>query len=122
MKNLISTIISNFVSVFKKYEFERLFAGVLVAFVLLTSQLYIAKADRPIGERIAEQQHETSVQSERPKTTGEFLDEVEGDIPLNERLNNITRDSAEAFKQFGEGITNSVKEGTRELGDNITGQ
>ncbi len=122
MKNFISAIISNLTSTLRSFELHRLLAAVLVLFILLTNYSYTQSSERPIGERIGQQQHETSVNSERPKTTGEFLDEVEGDIPLDERMNNITRDSSEAFQQFGEGITNSIKEGARELKNNITGQ
>jgi hypothetical protein len=125
MKSFIFAITTKVVSIWKKLELHRLLSFCLMVFILLTSSSYNSyqqPSERPLGERIGEQQHETSVKSERPKTTGEFLEEVEGDVPLGERMENITRDSSEAFQQFGEGITNSIKEGTRELKENLTGK
>ncbi len=61
---------------------------------------------------------QTDRNSERPKTTGEFLDEARGDIPLDERVRNITRDSAEAFKQFGQEYSVGAQESARNLRDN----
>ncbi len=118
MLNLISNAIASLLSSFKKSQLNRLFASVLVLFIFLSTSASYSSTERPIGERIGEKLHQTSENSERPKTTGEFLDEAEGDVPLDKRLRNIGRDSAEAFGQFGEGITTSVKETARELGGN----
>lgn len=105
----------NLISFFKK----RLIAAILLAVLLVATNVNSAQAKEPIGERIGEQLHETSVKTERPKTTGEFKAEADGDVPFDERVKNITRDSAEAFGQFGEGITTSIKETAKEVGENV---
>jgi hypothetical protein len=111
MKNLISSL--------KKFGLARFVAATLVAILLLATNINSAQAKEPIGERIGDQLHETSVKSERPKTTGEFKAEADGDVPLGERMKNITRDSKEAFGQFGQGITTSAKETAKEVGENV---
>ena len=58
--------------------------------------------------------------SERPKTTGEFLEEARGDVPLNKRIYNITRDSKEAFEDLGENISKGAKENVRGIKDSAT--
>lgn len=120
MKNLISSV-NNTISSLKKLGFARLLSALLVAVLLVATNINPAQAKEPVGERIGDQLHETSVKSERPKTLGEFREEADGDVPLGERAKNITRDSAEAFGQFGQGITTSIKETAKELGDNVTG-
>ncbi|WP_013324563.1 hypothetical protein [Gloeothece verrucosa] len=116
----MNNLISRAISCLKEAKIERLFAGVLAAILFLVTNPNVGANSQPIGERIGQQQHQTSKNTERPKTTGEFLDEARGDVPLDERLYNITRDSAEAFQQFGEGIGNSAKETVKELKKNIT--
>jgi hypothetical protein len=106
----------------KKLKLERILPAILAFALFFGTGFKTDVKSQPIGERIGQQQHETSVKSERPKTTGEFIDEARQDIPLNERMSNITRDSAEAFGQFGEGIGNSVKETAREIGKNVSGK
>lgn len=119
MKTLMSSAIANVSNFLKKLHLERILSLVLVVYLFLATNAY---GDKPIGERIGEQQHETSVNSERPKTTGELLEEAEGDVPLNERIGNITRDSAEAFQQFGEGIGKSFIETGRDAKNAVTGK
>ncbi|ACK69395.1 conserved hypothetical protein [Gloeothece citriformis PCC 7424] len=113
-------VIDQTISFLKEYKIDRLFAGIFAVILLFVTNADLGNNSKPIGERIGEQQHETSVNSERPKTTGELLDEARGDVPFDERMKNITRDSKEAFQQFGEGITTSAKESLRELKDNVT--
>jgi hypothetical protein len=121
MKNFISSAIATTISSFKKLGRKRLIAAVLVGFLVFITNVNpvnAAQSDRPIGERIAEQQHQSSRESDRPKTTGEWnrqAREVEGDP--GERFERIGEQSAEAFKQFGEGITNSIQEGARDVGN-----
>ncbi|MBE9170749.1 hypothetical protein IQ238_25620 [Pleurocapsales cyanobacterium LEGE 06147] len=123
MKNLISSAIANTISSFKKLSIERLFAAVLVGILVLVTNVNpvnAAQSDRPIGERIAEQQHQSSRESDRPKTTGEWnrqAREVEGEP--GERLERIGEQSAEAFKQFGEGVTKSIQETARDVGSGV---
>lgn len=121
MKDLISRCIHATVSYFEKVKLEKLLPVILVFSLFFATNVRTDAREQPIGERIGRQLHETSVRSDRPKTTGEFIDEARREIPLNERMENITRDSGEAFQQFGEGIGTSVKETTRELGKNLPG-
>jgi len=64
------------------------------------------------AENVDELVHQKN--SQRPKTTGEFLEEARGDVPLNERLGNITRDSGEAFKDLGSEYSKAAREATRD--------
>ncbi len=109
-------------NLFEKVKLQRILPAILAFAVFFATNVKTDARNEPIGERIGKQQHRTSVKSERPKTVGEFVDEARPDVPLNERIDNITRDSAEAFQQFGEGIGNSVKETARELGKNVSGK
>lgn len=113
MKNLISSAIANTIFSFKKIGGKRIIAAVLVGFLLFVTNVNpvnAAQSARPIGERIAEQQQQSSREFDRPKTTGEWnrqAREVESDP--GERFKRIGEQSAEAFKQFGEVITNSIQ-------------
>ncbi|MGL5832935.1 MAG: hypothetical protein ACRC1Z_06840 [Waterburya sp.] len=70
---------------------------------------------QPSGKELLERIRQHDQDSDRPKTTGEFLDEARVDIPLNERMSNITRDSKEAFKDLGENVSQSTKENVSDL-------
>lgn len=122
MLNLISAAIAKTNSFLKEHQVDRLFAGVLAAILLFVTNADLGENSKPVGERVGDQLEQTSKRTERPKTLGEFRDEAEGDVPAGERVKNITRDSAEAFGQFGEGITTSIKEGFNELKNNVTGE
>ena len=118
MKNQTVKAIALVSSFLKELHLERVLLVVLTFSLLLTANPIFGQDEKPVGQRVGEELHETSVNSERPKTTGEFLDEARGDVPLNERIGNITRDSKEAFQQFGEGITTSIQETAKELTGN----
>jgi hypothetical protein len=70
---------------------------------------------QPSGKELLERIRQHDQDSQRPKTNGEFLEEARGDIPLNERFSNITRDSKEAFKDLGENVSQGTKENVRDL-------
>lgn len=114
MKNSIKAAITSI----KELRLGRILLVALTCSMLLLTNPAFAGGEKPIGERVGEKQHETSVKSERPKTLGEFKDEADGDVPLDQRAKNITRDSGEALKQFGEGFTNSITETAKELTGN----
>ncbi|VXD24478.1 conserved hypothetical protein [Planktothrix serta PCC 8927] len=104
MKSGIFRLVSNIGSfvTLTQLQVKRFFAVFLIGFILLNTTIDLQNHDRsnPVSqERIDKIAHQKD--SDRPKTTGEFLNEAEGDVPLNERLGNITRDSAEAFKDLG---------------------
>jgi len=114
MKNPIKAAIASI----KELPLARILLVAIACSLLLLSNPAFAGIEKPVGERVGEKQHETSVKSERPKTLGEFRKEADGDVPLDQRAKNITRDSGEAFKQFGQGITNSITETAKELTGN----
>ncbi|MBD2484766.1 hypothetical protein [Planktothrix sp. FACHB-1365] len=121
MKSGFFRMVSNIRSFLMQLQVQRFFAVVLVGFVLLNTTVDVQKYDRsnPVNkERIDQVAHQKD--SDRPKTTGEFLDEAEGDVPLNERFKNITRDSAEAFKDWGETYSKGVQNTGEKLKDNTT--
>lgn len=71
--------------------------------------------DKSLGERMRERIRETDRNSERPKTTGEFEQEARDGVPLDERVQNIIRDSGEAFNQFGQEYSVGAQESVRSL-------
>jgi hypothetical protein len=79
------------------------------------SSMQSTQTQQPSGKELLERIRQHDQDSERPKTTGEFLDEARGDVPLNERFSNITRDSKEAFKDLGENVSQSTKENVSDL-------
>lgn len=85
-------------------------AGLTAA--LETQDLSSQELGRAVRQRV-----EQTDPTNRPKTTGEFLDEARGDVPLNERLENITRDSVEAFKQLGAEYKPDLKQTAQSLQD-----
>jgi hypothetical protein len=104
----------------RSFQLQRLFVTVLAVLLITTGNDLSAAPERAtgqsLGESIRERISETD-QSNRPKTTGEFLDEARGDVPLDERAKNITRDSVEAFKELGKEYTPDLKAGARNLKD-----
>ncbi|MBW4659373.1 MAG: hypothetical protein KME15_11915 [Drouetiella hepatica Uher 2000/2452] len=73
------------------------------------------QTDKSLGERMRERIRETDRNSERPKTTGEFEQEARDGVPLDERVQNIIRDSGEAFNQFGQEYSVGAQESVRSL-------
>jgi hypothetical protein len=98
----------------------RLVSIALVGCLLLATGMNTASGSEALGQAIR-QRIEATDQTDRPKTTGEFLDEARGDVPLDERLKNITRDSKEAFKKLGEEYTPDLDQTARDL-QNKAGQ
>jgi hypothetical protein len=120
MKNPIFRAIANTISSLKKLRIDILFTAILVSFVLLVTNVDSRQSDRTSHESVLEEIHEANQSSARPKTTGEFLDEARGDVPLNKRIKNITRDSAEAFKQLGRETSIGARENVRDLKESAT--
>lgn len=112
-----SKLITSAISWLKEVRIDRVFSIVLAGFLLLSSNIAYAQNDQSLGERMRERIQQIDQNSERPKTVGEWKDEVEGDVPLNERVYNTVRDSAEAFNQFGKEYSVGAQESARSIKD-----
>lgn len=117
IRNFIFPTIANSCSWLKNFQIDRVFALVLAGFLLLSSNVSLAQTDQSLGERMRERIQQTDRNSERPKTMGQWQDEVEGDVPLDERIHNTLRDSAEAFNQFGKEYSVGAQESVRGIKD-----
>jgi hypothetical protein len=101
MNKFISRAIINIVNIVAKISsFFQDFRAVPLAAIILASLLLIAsdvnaapKNTQPSGEELLQRIRQHDQDSARPKTSGEFLEEARGDVPLNKRIYNITRDS-----------------------------
>jgi hypothetical protein len=136
MNTLVSAAIATLASCFNRLQLGRAVASVIAAGLILVTMTYNAgfayasktsTDDGSLGERFRDRIEQTDRNSERPKTTGEFLDEVSGDVPLGERVKNTIRDSKEAFGQFGKEYAvgaqesaRNVKDKAAEAGENFT--
>lgn len=108
----------------RRFRLDHTMAVLLLGFWLMASPVNANpinnNADaKVLGKQIHERLEQTDRGSDRPKTTGEFLDEARGDVPLNERLHNITRDSAESLKQLGQEYSSGVQENVRAAQENV---
>ncbi|NJO81217.1 MAG: hypothetical protein HC827_23775 [Cyanobacteria bacterium RM1_2_2] len=122
MRTIISktlSVVTNLVSSFKQIRVEQVLSLVLVGFLFLTANVPSEQRSEALGKAIRERIEATD-QSDRPKTTGEFLDEARGDVPSDERIQNITRDSVEAFKELGKEYQPNLKAGAENLRDSLT--
>lgn len=117
MKNLFSRTLDLAISLFKDLSLKNLLSVVLVGILFLGTSISSAQADQSLGERTRNRVEQFDRDTERPKTTGEWLDEVEGDVPLGERVKNTVRDSAEAFQQFGKEYSVGAQESARNVRD-----
>jgi hypothetical protein len=97
------------------FSIKRFAALLLVGVLTFGFSIQAAHADESLGERFRDRIENFDRSTERPKTTGQFKDEVRGDVPLSERIDNTVRDSAEAFKQFGK----EYAVGAQESADNV---
>lgn len=124
MKAIISTVIASFAaffSSFKQIRVQQVFSVVLVGFLFLTSHANSEQKSGALGKAIRDRIDQTETdQSNRPRTTGEFLDEARGDVPAGERAKNITRDSVEALKELGREYNPDLPGRAENLKDNIT--
>ena len=124
MLNFISQAFSNLFSVFSA---KRLSALLLAGVLTFGFGVQAAHADESMGKRFRDRIEKFDRSTERPKTMGQFRDEVEGDVPLSDRIENTIRDSAEAFTQFGKEYSvgaqesaKNVKEKAAEAGEKIS--
>ncbi|MBD3880164.1 hypothetical protein IFO70_00185 [Phormidium tenue FACHB-886] len=115
MSNFISQTFSNLFSFFKSFKVKHCLALLMTGFLVFGFGIQAANADETLGERFRDKLEQTDRSTERPKTTGQFKDEVSGDVPLSERIENTVRDSAEAFSQFGKEYSTGAKESARSV-------
>jgi hypothetical protein len=116
---ILMSRVANAINSFRRAYLDSLFAAVLVGCLLLTTGVNATPSSQELGQAV-HRRVEATDQTDRPKTTGEFLDEARGDVPIDERLKNITRDSAEAFKKLGEEYSPNVGQAARDLRDSAS--
>jgi hypothetical protein len=105
-------------SFFQGVRVQSLATIFLASWLLITTNVNSIQntpTQEPSGKELLQRIRQHDQDSERPKTTGEFLDEARGDVPLDERFSNITRDSKEAFKDLGKTASQNTKENVRDL-------
>lgn len=118
MGNLIFEVKARAAAMIQSIHLQRVLAVLLAGFVLFSSGVALAGNAASLGERTRDRLEQIDRNTERPKTTGEFQNEVQGDVPLGERVQNTVRDSAEAFKQFGQEYAIGAEESARNVQGN----
>jgi hypothetical protein len=113
MKNFISITVDRINSLIQGFQAKRFLAVVLVGFLVLTTNVFAEGNNKAVTEKVREQVHQDG--SQRPKTTGEWLNEAHEDVPLGERIYDIGEDSAEAFKEFGSGYIDGAQKTARDV-------
>jgi len=114
----VRKVISKISSFFQGIRVQPLATVFLASWLLIATDVNSVQStptQQPSGKELIERIRQHDQDSQRPKTNGEFLEEARGDVPLNERISNITRDSKEAFKDLGENVSQSTKENVRDL-------
>lgn len=117
MVNIFSGAIASIRSFFNQFQVKRFLAVVLVGFLFLTSGITSGQDDAVKSERTRQWIHQGEGNDQRPKTTGEWMNEARQDAPLGERIQQIGEDSAEAFKEFGSGYVEGAKKTARGIRD-----
>lgn len=97
----------------KKFQIEHFLPMLLVGLFLVTTNTVPPGENKALGAKIREQVHQDD--SVRPKTTGEWHKEAAQDVPISQRMRDIGKESAEAFKEFGSGYV----EGAQKTADDI---
>jgi hypothetical protein len=110
---IISNAIAKVFSFLGNFQVKRFLAIAVIGVLILGADVNPDRSSRPLSEKVNNRVEQANQRSERPKTTGEFLDEARGDVPLGERIHNITRDSVEAFQDLGDQYGDAAKESAR---------
>ncbi|WGV25183.1 hypothetical protein [Halotia branconii] len=110
MTKLIPRTINYINSLLNRLQVNRFLAVVLVASLLLTTNVaFGSQSDKDLGDRVREQVQQNDAR--RPKTTGEWYQEArQTEGSPGERLKKIGEESAEAFKEFGSGYVEGAQE------------
>jgi hypothetical protein len=117
MNKLISGAIALIGSFFQSFRSSSIAAILLAGWMLFATDVNSAQNMQPSGQEMLQRIRQHEQDSARPKTTGEFLEEARGDVPLDERIYNITRDSKEAFENLGENVSQGAKENLGDIRD-----
>ncbi|MEH2392685.1 MAG: hypothetical protein V7K21_13865 [Nostoc sp.] len=116
MINLISRTIGHISSLLKGLQVKSFLAVVLVGFLVLTTNVSYGQKDKGLGERVREQVEQNDAQ--RPKTVGQWNKEArETEGSPGERVQKITKESAEAFKEFGSGYVEGAQKTASDVGE-----
>ncbi|MCF4966203.1 hypothetical protein [Nostoc sp. CMAA1605] len=121
MVSLFTKAINSIKSIFRDLEIKRLFAVVLVGFLVLTtglnSNIESGRNADAVTRRVDKVVHQDD--ADRPKTTGEWNREARQteDAPV-ERAKRIAKESGEAIKQWGSVYPDTAKRSADELQDN----
>ncbi|MEH2337503.1 hypothetical protein [Nostoc sp.] len=116
MINFISRTIGHISSLLKGLQVKSFLAVVLVGFLVLTTNVSYGQKDKGLGERVREQVEQNDAQ--RPKTVGQWNKEArETEGSPGERVQKITKESAEAFKEFGSGYVEGAQKTASDVGD-----
>jgi hypothetical protein len=114
MPSLISETVAKIGSFVNSLQARQFLSAVLVAFILLTTNVDPSLSNQAISRRLDKVVHQDN--SQRPKTTGEWNQEAretQGDP--GERLKRIGKQSAGAVKDFGSQYAEGAKESASEL-------
>ncbi|AUT02925.1 hypothetical protein CLI64_22350 [Nostoc sp. CENA543] len=121
MVSLFTKAINSIKSIFRDLEIKRLFAVVLVGFLVLTtglnSNIESGRNVDAVTRRLDKVVHQDD--ADRPKTTGEWNREARQteDAPV-QRAKRIAKESGEAIKQWGSVYPDTAKRSADELQDN----
>ncbi|MBE9180097.1 hypothetical protein IQ268_16115 [Oculatella sp. LEGE 06141] len=119
MINLISGTIARINSQLKGIQVSRFLAVVLTGFLLLTTNVDSGRNNQTLGKKLDNTLHQ--IDSERPKTTGEWYDEArQTEDSLGDRVGNIAEESAQAVKEWGALYPNTAKRSGQALEDNAS--
>ncbi len=114
---MLSFISRAFFNLLSAFSVKRLSALLLAGVLAFGFGIQAAHAEESLGERFRDRIEKFDRSTDRPKTMGQFRDEVEGDVPLGERIDNTIRDSAEAFSQFGKEYSVGAQESAGNIKD-----
>jgi hypothetical protein len=117
MMNFFSTAIARVGAFLNGLQVKRLVMVLCVGLLVLTTNTQPPTGNKALTDKIDRTLNQD--QTQRPKTTGEFLDEARGDVPLGERVENITRDSVEAFKKLGAEYGEAAQDSARTIRDGV---
>lgn len=117
MSNFIATTIHKVTSLLNQLFAKKILPTVLVALLLLTTNLATAYSTQEVSKKLDTVVHQDD--SQRPKTTGEWNQEArETKNAPAERLKRIGKQSAEAVKDFGAVYPDTAKRSASELKNN----
>ena len=118
MSNLISETIALIGSFFNKIQVKQFFAAVMVGFLLLTTNANPDFHNKELTKQVKQEAHQ--INDSRPKTTGEWKDEARENVPLNQRVQQIGEQSADAFKEFGSGYVEGAGKTANQAKDSVS--